>query len=259
MVRQDRISLFNQRHDVDEDSQFKQLMEEIGELAEALNRDADDKEVAEELGDVVFVATSIADLRGLSIEGATESVTKTNLMKNLERDGNKITKSTDGGNERMLKPDGTPVAPYPKCDRCHEYHIPSNGCYEKVGDDEDDDEPTFVEIAGYQWPTEDLFLIRADGEITGKAGYYVATPDTYNAPSHAWDTSQNTQCPFDIGVAHWHFAEDIPDEVRMEHEITMEELQAEYPVVEEVDGDDDDERTHVPTELDECQWWGDNV
>lgn len=165
MVRQDRISLFNERHGVDEDSQFKQLSEEVGELAEAINRDAGDDAIAEELADVIFVARSIAEIRDINIGTVVNDVVKENLLKSQETDGDKVTKSTDGGVESQLDDDGKPLAPYPKCDDCGEYHRPSYEC---------------------------------DGEG-------LTTPSKRRAKEKGEET------------------------------------------------------THVPTELGECQWWGDNV
>jgi len=77
---------------IDAQSQFNCLVEEVGELAEALNKDAPDDAVAEEVGDVLFVARTIAVLHGINATTALNTVISENVRKSLDADGNKVTK-----------------------------------------------------------------------------------------------------------------------------------------------------------------------
>jgi len=88
------IARFNSRHDVTEDQQFKALVEELGELSETYNTNSTDADVAEELADVIFVARSLAELRGINITHKVASVTEENLQKDESTEGQKITKSS---------------------------------------------------------------------------------------------------------------------------------------------------------------------
>jgi len=103
-VKQSRIWKFNEKHGVTEDQQFKALVEELGELAEVLNRDADDEAVAEELADVIFVARSLAELRDIDITATVNEVAAENLEKDTETDGQMVTKSgaAKGDSERLI-------------------------------------------------------------------------------------------------------------------------------------------------------------
>ena len=96
-IRQGDIETFNGKHSVTEDQQFRALVEEVGELAEAYNRDADDEAVAEELADVIFVARSLAGLRDINISTVVNETTAENLSKTTETDGDKVTKSGADG------------------------------------------------------------------------------------------------------------------------------------------------------------------
>lgn len=91
------IARFNTRHDVTEDQQFKALVEELGELAEAYNTEADDDTVAEELADVIFVARSLAEVRDINITNHVHSVTDENLQKDETTEGQKVSKATQNG------------------------------------------------------------------------------------------------------------------------------------------------------------------
>lgn len=91
-VYQYRIAQFNSKHDTDMDAQFRQLVEEVGELAEALNRE-DSELLAEEIGDVVFVARSMAELEDIDVTEMVNQIAEENLEKDAETDGSKVTKS----------------------------------------------------------------------------------------------------------------------------------------------------------------------
>jgi len=90
------IARFNNRHEVTEDQQFKMLCEEVGELAEALNTNGGQYDVAEELADVIFVARSLAELRDINITHEVHDVTQENLEKDESTEGQKVTKSVSG-------------------------------------------------------------------------------------------------------------------------------------------------------------------
>lgn len=90
-VKQHTIARFNEKHDLSVDSQFRQLVEEMGELAEAVNRE-DVGELAEELADVVFVARSIAELEDINLTKQVNAVAEENLEKDESTDGAKVTK-----------------------------------------------------------------------------------------------------------------------------------------------------------------------
>jgi len=83
------IAEFNHRHELDTEDQFRQLAEEFGELAEAINRQ---ENVADEAADVIFVAWSIGLLDGNAMGDALARVVQENSLKNVEKDGNKVTK-----------------------------------------------------------------------------------------------------------------------------------------------------------------------
>ena len=90
------IGQFIDKHDPSEDQQHKALIEEVGELAEALNRDADDDAVAEELADIVFIAYTLAYMRDVDLEYETVQTARENVDKDTSTDGAKITKQKDG-------------------------------------------------------------------------------------------------------------------------------------------------------------------
>ena len=92
-LEQWKISLFNSKHNLTEDQQFKALVEEVGELSEALNTEASDEEVAEEIADVLFVARSLAELRGINASMQLNEVINENKEKDRSKDGRKVTKS----------------------------------------------------------------------------------------------------------------------------------------------------------------------
>lgn len=89
------IKAFNDKHGLDTDGQFRQLAEEVGELAEAINRDEDVDSVVEECADVCFVARSIALLHDDVSPGvpelALESKSEYNLYKSTDVEGTKVT------------------------------------------------------------------------------------------------------------------------------------------------------------------------
>jgi len=93
-IPQYEIAQFNERHGVTEDQQFKALVEEVGELSEALNTEAGDDAVAEELADVIFVARSIAELRDINITSELVETIAENNDKDKSTDGQKVTKHT---------------------------------------------------------------------------------------------------------------------------------------------------------------------
>lgn len=89
------VRAFNEKHGVDSDGQFRQLSEEVGELAEAINRDASDSAIVDECADVCFVARSIAilhdELDMMPPETAVRQKAEYNLRKSTETDGSKVT------------------------------------------------------------------------------------------------------------------------------------------------------------------------
>ena len=93
-IPQYEIAQFNERHNVTEDQQFKALVEEVGELAEALNTEAGDDAVAEELADIKFVARSLAELRDINITSELVETIAENSEKDELKDGQKVTKQT---------------------------------------------------------------------------------------------------------------------------------------------------------------------
>jgi len=94
VIPQYKIAQFNSRHDITEDQQFKALVEEVGELAEALNRHRGDDAIAEELADVVFVARSLAELRDINITSELVETIAENNKKDESTSGQKVTKQT---------------------------------------------------------------------------------------------------------------------------------------------------------------------
>lgn len=91
------IETFVEKHDLTETQQFRALVEEVGELSEALNTGGEDDEVLEELADIVFIAYTLAIMRDESLTDETWDVADENLAKSPSREGEKITKevSTD--------------------------------------------------------------------------------------------------------------------------------------------------------------------
>lgn len=92
MIPQNRIGQFNLKHDLDERGQMLALTEEVGELAEAYHREAPADEIAEELADVLFVARSLAELRGINASRELCETIDENLEKDTSTDGSKVTK-----------------------------------------------------------------------------------------------------------------------------------------------------------------------
>lgn len=87
------IRQFNEKHNCTVDGQFRQLVEEVGELAEAVATE-NREQVLEECADVEYVARSIALLEhegGLTPQDALEQTAEYNLKKSGDRDGSKVT------------------------------------------------------------------------------------------------------------------------------------------------------------------------
>lgn len=87
-----QIADFAADHNLDPDDQVLQLVEEVGELAEAVNRQDQDA-IHEECADIRFVARSIELILGGRTEISLAKVAGRNAAKNVEKDGNKVTKS----------------------------------------------------------------------------------------------------------------------------------------------------------------------
>jgi len=87
------IREFVSKHDIDADSQHKCLVEELGELSEVLLVDGDTEDVAEEIGDVIFVAWTLALLHDVSAMEAVSDVAAENVQKDETVDGGKVTQS----------------------------------------------------------------------------------------------------------------------------------------------------------------------
>jgi len=100
-IPQYKIAQFNNKHNVTEDQQFKALVEEIGELSEALNRYETDA-IAEELADVIFVARSLAELRDINITSELNEVIEENLSKDTQTEGQKVTKSINDPSDSLV-------------------------------------------------------------------------------------------------------------------------------------------------------------
>lgn len=90
------IKAFNDKHNCRIDGQFRQLVEEIGELAEAVATE-NREQVLEECADVEYVARSIALLAHepggyhRPPQVALEETAEYNLKKSGDRDGSKVT------------------------------------------------------------------------------------------------------------------------------------------------------------------------
>jgi len=115
-IPQYKIAQFNSKHSVTEDQQFKALIEEIGELSEALNTDATDEDIGEELADVLFVSRSLAELREINISSALNETIDENLGKNTTTQGQKVTKDSSNSDDfdteeflQWLDQQGTPI------------------------------------------------------------------------------------------------------------------------------------------------------
>lgn len=91
----DKIEEFNSRHDLSVEGQLMQLMEEVGELAEVVNRDAPLAEWIEECADIEFVVRSILFLREAELKGVPDhelhQTAIHNLRKSKATDGSKVT------------------------------------------------------------------------------------------------------------------------------------------------------------------------
>lgn len=85
------IERFNERHSLDTEGQFKQLVSEVGELGEEINKENDEK-IAEELSDVIFVAWSICLIENVDINSELVEVCMENLDKSESKEGSKVTK-----------------------------------------------------------------------------------------------------------------------------------------------------------------------
>lgn len=85
----DAIREFNDRNDVTLQQQWFQLLEELGEAAEAYNRD-DEAAFREELTDIHFVVVSLALLEDPNHGGAMHETAMYNLRKSGRTDGNKV-------------------------------------------------------------------------------------------------------------------------------------------------------------------------
>lgn len=82
---------FNKQHDLTPKNQTLMLQSEVGELSdEVLRRNPD--LIAQELGDVLFVAYSIALLFDIDYEGAFYRTAVENSKKKGTKDGEKVSK-----------------------------------------------------------------------------------------------------------------------------------------------------------------------
>lgn len=87
------IRQFVVEHDIDVDGQHKCLVEELGELSETLLTDADTPDIAEEIGDVIFVAWTLAILHDIPAMEAVSDVAAENIQKDGKVEGGKVTQS----------------------------------------------------------------------------------------------------------------------------------------------------------------------
>lgn len=76
----------------DQDAQFKALVEEVGELAEALNRDEDP---AAEIADVLVTAFGLADVVDVDVRAAYDEKMAHNLQKSGRKVGGKVVDDVD--------------------------------------------------------------------------------------------------------------------------------------------------------------------
>lgn len=94
------IQRFLDKHDLSLEQQFKCLVEEIGEVSEAILTEQENQDVARELGDVMFIARTMIQLLNqqpsqtltLRSQQILEDTAARNLEKNTSTTGNKITK-----------------------------------------------------------------------------------------------------------------------------------------------------------------------
>jgi len=93
-MKTDDIEEFVSKHGLTVHNQMLALMEEMGELGEAMLRD-DASAITEELGDIVFIAFSIAIMYDVDLERITEEIAAENIKKTRSTDGAKVTKDTD--------------------------------------------------------------------------------------------------------------------------------------------------------------------
>lgn len=94
MIRQETYELvqeFNDKHGVTLQQQWLQFLEELGEAAEAYNREDQDAWEAE-MADLGFVWLSLIDLSVRDGSLRVHETARENLSKNAEKDGNKVTK-----------------------------------------------------------------------------------------------------------------------------------------------------------------------
>jgi len=90
------IQGFVEKHDLDVEQQFHCLVEEVGEVSEAILKEKDDFEVERELADVLFVARTMHKLLGGTARHHLKDVAEHNIRKSVSRKGDKISKSKRG-------------------------------------------------------------------------------------------------------------------------------------------------------------------
>ena len=86
------IEQFVEKHQPTVQQQFRCLVEEMGELSEALNENAGYEHIGEEIGDVIFVAHTLGVLHGIDVDMTVANIAAENLEKDTGTDGAKITK-----------------------------------------------------------------------------------------------------------------------------------------------------------------------
>jgi NTP pyrophosphatase (non-canonical NTP hydrolase) len=91
-VPMEAIELFVTKHNCMPTQQVLALVEEVGELSEALNSGLSDDQLAEELADVVFVALTLGVIYDVDVASELHRVTQENLQKNTATEGSKVTK-----------------------------------------------------------------------------------------------------------------------------------------------------------------------
>lgn len=85
------VERFNEKHGLETKNQGLQLGAEVGELQdEILKQDKDG--MKEEIGDVLFVAISVALLEDIDFIEAVHEVSMENLGKDVSKEGGKVTK-----------------------------------------------------------------------------------------------------------------------------------------------------------------------
>lgn len=76
----------------DPDAQFKCVVEEIGELSEALNTGSHDA-IEEEIGDIIVTVAVLADLYGVDAIDSYYDQMADNMEKSPSKKGGKVTKA----------------------------------------------------------------------------------------------------------------------------------------------------------------------